>query len=89
MFRIENDKKFGLPVFEDGCVVVAGKVWLEYVTGLTIIEIVGTRGSLIGDPSLFRTESATNCKEYLKRTIKNKKVVRKILNEVTGRNSYS
>ena len=42
MFRIENDKKFGLPVFEDGCVVVAGKVWLEYVAGLTIIEIVGT-----------------------------------------------
>ena len=42
MFRIENDKKFGLPVFEDGCVVVAGKVWLENVAGLTIIEIVET-----------------------------------------------
>ena len=42
MFQIENNKKLGLPVFEDGCVVVAGKVWLEYVAGLTFIEIVGT-----------------------------------------------
>ena len=28
MFQKENDKKFGLPVFEDGCIVVADKVWL-------------------------------------------------------------
>ena len=35
---MENDKKFGLPVFEDGCVVVASKVWLEYVAGLTFID---------------------------------------------------
>ena len=52
MFQIENDKKFGLPVFEDGCIVVAGKVWLlrfleggeivKYVAGLTLVEIVGT-----------------------------------------------
>ena len=44
MFQIENNKKFSLPVYEDGCVVVVGKVWLEYVAGLTFIEIVGTCG---------------------------------------------
>ena len=78
-FQIENSKNFGLPGFEVGCVVGAGlfEVWLlgfieegevvEYVAGLTFVEIVGTCRCF--DPSLFRTELASSCKEYLKQTI--------------------
>ena len=54
MFRIENGNKVGPPVFEDGRVVVVGlfEVRLsgfleggeivEYVAGLTFVEIGGT-----------------------------------------------
>ena len=54
IFQIENGNKFDLPGFEVGCVVGAGlfEVWLlvflkegevvEYVAGLTFVEIVGT-----------------------------------------------
>ena len=56
MFRIENDNKFALPVFEVGRVVVVGldEVWLlgfleggeivEFLAGLTFEEIVETCG---------------------------------------------
>ena len=56
MFRIENDNKFALPVFEVGRVVVVGLVelWLlgfleggeivEFLAGLTFEEIVETCG---------------------------------------------